>query len=135
MKVRLSATISNNLCRNTRNALVKGIIVGIITAIIYLFVVVITTPSLSPSTAIGAAVKVNGTSRSKALRSILTRLKNHGINDPNIDVFLAVTTGDKELLQKAIDAGADLSITDTRLINSYRSLLVEIAPTELAIFE
>lgn len=60
MKARLLATLSNNLSHNTRNALVKGTIIGIITAIIYLAVVVITTPNLPPSTAIGAAVKVNG---------------------------------------------------------------------------
>jgi hypothetical protein len=73
--------------------------------------------------------------RSTALKSMLTRLKAHGINDPNVDVFLAVMTGDKELLQKAIDSGADLTITDTRVIDSYRNLLLEISSTELAIFE
>jgi hypothetical protein len=60
MKVKLLATISSNLSYNTRNALVKGAIVGIITAIIYLAVVVITTPNLPPSMAIGTAIKVNG---------------------------------------------------------------------------
>ena len=60
MKVKLLATISSNLSYNTRNSLVKGAIVGIITAIIYLAVVVITTPNLPPSMAIGAALKVNG---------------------------------------------------------------------------
>jgi hypothetical protein len=60
MKAILLATLSNNLSHNTRNALVKGTIVGIITAIIYISVVVITTPNLPPSTAIGAAVQVNG---------------------------------------------------------------------------
>lgn len=60
MKVKLLATISSNLSYNTRNSLAKGAIVGIITAIIYLAVVVITTPNLPPSMAIGAALKVNG---------------------------------------------------------------------------
>jgi hypothetical protein len=60
MKVKLLTTISSNLSHNARNALVKGAIVGIITAIIYLAVVVITTPNLPPSIAIGAALKVNG---------------------------------------------------------------------------
>jgi hypothetical protein len=60
MKAKLLATLSNNLSHNARNALVRGTIVGIITAIIYIGVVVITTPNLPPSTAISAAVKVNG---------------------------------------------------------------------------
>jgi hypothetical protein len=58
--VKLLATISSNLSYNTRNSLAKGAIVGIITAIIYFAVVVITTPNLPPSMAIGAALKVNG---------------------------------------------------------------------------
>jgi len=60
MKIKLLATVSCNLSHNVRNALARGSIVGIITAIIYLAVVVITTPNLPPSTAIGAALKVNG---------------------------------------------------------------------------
>lgn len=60
MKVKLLATISSNLSYNTRNSLAKGAIVGIFAAIIYLAVVVITTPNLPPSMAIGAALKVNG---------------------------------------------------------------------------
>ncbi len=60
MKAKPLVTIFSNLSHNTRNALVKGVIVGIITAIIYLAVVVITTPNLPPSMAIGAALKVNG---------------------------------------------------------------------------
>jgi hypothetical protein len=60
MKVKPLTIISSNLNHNTRNALAKGAIVGIITASIYLAVVVITTPNLPPSIAIGAALKVNG---------------------------------------------------------------------------
>jgi hypothetical protein len=60
MKVKLLAAVSSNLSHNARNALSKGSIVGIITAVIYLAVVVITTPNLPPSMAIGAALKVNG---------------------------------------------------------------------------
>lgn len=59
-KIKLLAAVSCNLSHNARNALVKGSIVGIITAIIYLAVVVMTTPNLPPSMAIGAALKVNG---------------------------------------------------------------------------
>jgi len=52
--------VFSNLSHNTRSALVKGTIVGVITAIIYLAVVVLTTPNLPPSMAIGAALRVNG---------------------------------------------------------------------------
>jgi hypothetical protein len=52
--------ISSKLSYNTRNALVKGIVVSIITAIVYLIVVSITTPNLPSNVAIGAAIRVNG---------------------------------------------------------------------------
>jgi hypothetical protein len=60
MKYNPLTIISIKLSSNTRNALVKGIIVSIITAIVYLVVVAITTPNLPSSVAIGAALKVNG---------------------------------------------------------------------------
>lgn len=49
-----------NLSYNSRSALLRGVIVGVITAVVYLAIVVITTPSLPPSVAINAALKVNG---------------------------------------------------------------------------
>ena len=55
MKVRVTHIISYN----GKKALVNGIITGIVTTIVYLAVVVITTPSLSPITAINAAFKIN----------------------------------------------------------------------------
>lgn len=60
MKDKPFTIIFRNLDYNTRNALVKGVLVGIITAIIYLMVVIITTPNLPAGTAISAAFKVNG---------------------------------------------------------------------------
>jgi hypothetical protein len=59
MKYKPSKNIID-LNRNTRNALVKGVLVGMFTGIIYLIVVIITTPNLLANTAINAAFKVNG---------------------------------------------------------------------------
>jgi hypothetical protein len=47
------------LSYNTKNALIKGIIIGIITILSYLFVVVITTPNLTASAAIDASIRAN----------------------------------------------------------------------------
>jgi hypothetical protein len=60
MKCNPLTIISSKLSYNTRNALVKGIVVSIITAIVYLIVVAITTPNLPSNVAIGAAIRVNG---------------------------------------------------------------------------
>lgn len=47
------------LSYNSKNALIRGIILGIVTTVIYLAVVVITTPSLPAADAINAVFKVN----------------------------------------------------------------------------
>lgn len=60
MKCNPITIISSKLSYNTRNALVKGIVVSIITTIVYLVVVAITTPNLPSSVALGAALRING---------------------------------------------------------------------------
>lgn len=60
MKYNPLTIISSKLSYNTRNALVKGIVVSVITAVVYLVVVAITTPNLPSNVAIGAALRVNG---------------------------------------------------------------------------
>jgi hypothetical protein len=56
----LSDAIQRSLSYNAKKALLKGVIVGVIMAAVYLTVVVVTTPNLSPSAAINAALTVNG---------------------------------------------------------------------------
>ena len=52
-------TIKPVLSYNTKNALVKGIIIGTVTTLSYLLVVVITTPNLQAFSAIDASIRVN----------------------------------------------------------------------------
>lgn len=52
-------TIQRPLSHNAKRSLLKGIIVGTITALVYLMIVVVTTPNLSPLTAITIALTVN----------------------------------------------------------------------------
>ncbi len=53
----------------------------------------------------------------------LKHLKNKGIIDPNIDLFLAVSLKDTELVKNALEKGADPTMTDTQLINQYKKEL------------
>ncbi|MEO0400583.1 MAG: hypothetical protein AAF224_14320 [Pseudomonadota bacterium] len=46
-------------------------------------------------------------------------LKQLGVEDPNIDMFLAVEGNDTTLLQNALNNGADPSITDSAVLNKY----------------
>jgi len=53
----------------------------------------------------------------------LIYLKNIGIDDPNIDMFLATITGEESQLKKALEAGADPHTTDRALLKKYEKEL------------
>ncbi len=53
----------------------------------------------------------------------LRYLKNMGINDPEIDMFIAVMQGDEVLLTSALERGANPNITDAELIERYEKQL------------
>ena len=46
-----------------------------------------------------------------------------GVQDPTIDVYLAVLENNAELLKSAINAGGDLSLDDKALLKKYQKLL------------
>jgi len=53
----------------------------------------------------------------------LKYLKNTGVDDPNIDMFLATISGDVSQLEKALKAGADPHTTDEALLKKYEKEL------------
>jgi hypothetical protein len=53
----------------------------------------------------------------------LTHLKNKGIADPNIDLFLGVFRNDQALIDSSIKSGADLQMTDSQLLSKYKMQL------------
>lgn len=55
-------------------------------------------------------------------------LKDKGIKDPNIDMFLAIFNSDESALKAALEAGADRSMTDTQLFDKYRNELKDFYP-------
>ncbi|VVB85131.1 Uncharacterised protein [uncultured archaeon] len=57
----------------------------------------------------------------KSFKSKLKYLKSKGINDPNIDLFLGVVSGDENLVKSALGNGADIAITDSELIAKYKN--------------
>ena len=63
---------------------------------------------------------------------LFQKLKESGVNDPNVDSFLAVFKNDLELLKSAIENGADTTITDDQVISQYYDYLQQIAPEELS---
>lgn len=50
-------------------------------------------------------------------------LKHLGIEDPDLDMFLAIDEGDIPKLQKALDAGADVNITTGEVLGRYQDRL------------
>lgn len=55
-------------------------------------------------------------------------LKDKGIKDPNIDMFLATFNSDVSALKAALEAGADPSMMDTQLFDKYRNELKDFYP-------
>lgn len=65
------------------------------------------------------------------LISILNCLRDAGIDDPNLDLFLSAVTGDTELLEKALARGADVNLKDKQLVSKYRDVLQKNCPDVL----
>lgn len=57
--------------------------------------------------------------RSDKLMRKLLFLKSQGIDDPNIDLFIAAQEGDTAKLQAAMDRGADINMGDLALLRKY----------------
>jgi hypothetical protein len=53
----------------------------------------------------------------------LNYLKNIGIEDPNVDMFIAVLEGNVPKLEAALASGADTSTTDSALAKKYANEL------------
>jgi hypothetical protein len=75
-------------------------------------------------------------SREELVRVKLFLLKNEGVNDPTIDLFLAVLDPAGESpesikrVKAALDAGADVSMTDAALLAKYEAHLRNFVPSD-----
>jgi hypothetical protein len=89
--------------------------------------------SREKSVIIKAATDVYGQAPSSdQLRGKLLHLKNKGITDPNIDLFLAILDpagGSADRARAALAAGADPNITDGQLLAKYQSQLQDYTPS------
>ena len=61
--------------------------------------------------------------RDELFERILRYLKEIGIDDPNIDLFLSVIEDDVDKARKALDNGANPNVTDYQIINRYQDYL------------
>jgi hypothetical protein len=66
---------------------------------------------------------IDSEARDKIFVRKLKHLKGKGIEDPNIDLFLAVLGRDSKEVQDALERGADPSITDGEILSKYKSYL------------
>ena len=60
------------------------------------------------------------------LHNILRSLKQRGVEDPDLNLMLAVLDGDLSALKAAHAAGANVNITDTELLERYAHLLRDV---------
>lgn len=55
-------------------------------------------------------------------------LKDHGIDDPEVDLFLATFKSDLDSARSAIDRGANVNARDTEVLERHRAILAAEAP-------
>jgi hypothetical protein len=55
-------------------------------------------------------------------------LKQKGVNDPNVDMFVAVFDDDTEALKASLEAGADTSVTDKQVLAAHEAELADFRP-------
>lgn len=61
--------------------------------------------------------------RQEILKECLEMLKNKGVEDSNVDLFLAIFNNDPAGLEAALKDGADPNMTDRKLLLKYKSFL------------
>ncbi|WP_439608017.1 hypothetical protein [Hydrogenophaga sp.] len=67
-------------------------------------------------------------SASAALLAQLRYLLSQGVSDPDVDLFVAVLTGNEAGVKKALDQGANVNVTDTQLVQRHRETLRGMPP-------
>jgi hypothetical protein len=60
----------------------------------------------------------------------IRHLKKKGIVDPNVDLFIGVLDNDPAAVQAALEAGADVSITDNAVVAAHRLDLADFDPKD-----
>lgn len=65
------------------------------------------------------------------LLQLLHCLRNAGVRDPNVELFIAVLESETDHVERAITAGADVNMTDSQVVNHYRVLLSKHCPEQL----
>ena len=68
-------------------------------------------------------VFVDRTEREFDFKGFLVFLRDHGVTDPDVDMFWAVMTDNVKLLEDAIKRGAKVNITQGEIMERYKDLL------------
>ena len=62
---------------------------------------------------------------------IFNAIRNAGVRDPNVDLFIGVLESRPEQVEQAIADGADVNKTDGEVIHYHRVLLFKHCPEKL----
>lgn len=62
----------------------------------------------------------------KAKIDIMRQLKAAGVQDTNIDLWLAIDSNDQQALKSALDAGADPNMTDNAVLARHKGKIDEL---------
>ena len=65
------------------------------------------------------------------LAHLLNAIRDEGIDNPNVELFIGVLENDVDKVKKALDDGANANITDSAVIEYHRTLLDRKCPEQL----
>lgn len=71
---------------------------------------------------------------SRNLLEMLTIIKESGVSDPNVDLFIGVLKNRADLVEKAIEMGANINVTDVQIVNYHQGILKKKCPGLLCEF-
>lgn len=69
------------------------------------------------------------------LMELLGEIRSVNKDDPNVNLFMGVLDNDLEAVKNALDAGANVNITDGAVIEYHRTFLLKRCPATLQKWE
>lgn len=76
------------------------------------------------------SVKLSEAAPNQIILLKIRHLKKKGVVDPNVDLFIGVLDNDPTAVQAALEAGADVNITDNDVVAAHRLELADFDPKD-----
>ena len=71
---------------------------------------------------------------SELFLTLLKGIRDSGVQDPNVNLFIGVLEDDLAAVKKALEQGANVNATDSEVLNYHRGILAARMPDEFRRF-